>query len=143
MAEAEVTTLLESWAGIQVVPGYLVGARDTARLPLPAAVTVADLTSNRAVQFGVTAEIFTTTDYPLTQLWASAFNKAGFDGIRYWARHDLAHTAACLAVFGPAGSPKAASGYDHFSTGHLPDRPDLLDELERETGISVLAVPPR
>jgi hypothetical protein len=143
VAESEVTTLLEAWAGMQVVPGYLVGECDTSRLHLPADVTVADLTSNRAVQFGVTAEIFTTTDYPLAQLWASAFHKAGFDGIRYWARHDLAHTAACLALFGPYGSPKASTGFDDFSTEHLPNRTDLLDELGRETGISVLAIPPR
>lgn len=143
VAEAEVTTLLETWAGMQVVPGYLVEERDTTRLHLPADVAVADLTSNRAVQFGVTAEIFTTTDYPHTQLWASALSEAGFDGIRYWSRHDLAHTAACLALFGPAGSPKASAGHKHFSTDHLRDRLDLLDDLERETGISVLAVPPR
>ena len=140
-AEAEVTALLESWAGMQVIPGYKVDERDTSRMPLPAALTVADLTSNRAIQFGVTAEIFTTTDYAQTQLWASAFNKAGFDGIRYWARHDLSHTAACLALFGPAGAPK--TGYDRFTTDHLPDRTDLLDELERDAGITVLPIPPR
>jgi len=143
VAEAEVTTLLEAWAGMQVVPGYLVEERDTSRLRLPSDVTVADLTSNRAIQFGVTAEIFTTTDYPQTQLWASAFHKAGFGGIRYWARHDLAHTAACVALFGPGGAAKASAGYDDFGTDHLPDRTDLLNTLEVEAGIGVLAVPPR
>jgi RES domain len=143
VAEAEVTTLLETWAGMQVVPDYILEARDMSRLRLPGEVTVADLTSNRAVQYGVTAEIFTTVDYALAQLWASAFNKAGFDGIRYWARHDLAHTAACLALFGASGAPKKSTGFDAAFTDHLPDRTDLLGELEEETGITVLPVPPR
>lgn len=141
VAETEVTTLLEAWAGMQVVPGYYADDRDTSRMSLPTGVTVADLTNNLAIQFGITAEIFTTTDYAHTQLWASAFKKAGFHGIRYWARHDLSHTAACLALFGPAGAPKTGSG--RYATDHLPDRSDLLDELERNAGIAVLPVPPR
>lgn len=141
VAEAEVTTLLETWAGMLVVPDYLVDQRDTSRLGLTREVTVADLTSNIAVQYGVTAEIFTTIEYALTQLWASALNKAGFGGIRYWARHDLAHRAACLALFGPAGSPDASAGLDTLSTDHLPDRTDLLDDLQQDSGICVLPVP--
>jgi hypothetical protein len=142
VAESEVVTLLETWGGLQVVPSYVAAERDSSRLHLGNGVTAADLTSNLAVQYGVTSEIFTTTDYGLTQLWASAFRQAGFDGIRYWARHDLAHTAACLALFGPADPSKSLAGFEVDGTDHLPDRGDLLDQLERETGITVLAVPP-
>jgi hypothetical protein len=137
-----VVTLLETWGGLQVVPSYVAADRDSSRLHLGNGVSVADLTSNLAVQYGVTSEIFTTTDYGLTQLWASAFRQAGFGGIRYWARHDLAHTAACLALFGPADSSKSLAGFEVDATDHLPDRDELLDQLERETGITVLAVPP-
>ena len=70
----------------------------------------------------------------LTQLWASAFRLAGFGGIRYWARHNLAHIAACLALFGPADVSKSLAGFEIIDTDHLPDRQDLLDQLERETG---------
>jgi hypothetical protein len=143
VAEAELHTLLEAWAGMLVIPDYLVADRDTARLGLALGVTVADLTSNRAVQYGVTAEIFTTVDYSLTQLWASALHAAGYAGIRYWARHDLAHDAACLALFGSAGAPGASAGLDTISVEHLPDRPELLEALAQETGISILPVPPR
>lgn len=142
VAESEVVTLLETWGGLQVVPSYVAAERDSSRLHLGNGVTVADLTSNLAVQYGVTSEIFTTTDYGLTQLWASAFRQAGFGGIRYWARHDLAHTAACLAWFGPADPSKSLAGFGVDATDHLPDRSDLLDQLERETGITILAVPP-
>jgi hypothetical protein len=89
-----------------------------------------------------TSEIFATTDYGLTQLWASAFRLAGFGGIRYWARHDLAHIAACLALFGPADVSKSLAGFEVIDTDHLPDCQDLLDQFERETGVTVLAVPP-
>ena len=65
---------------------------------------------------------------------ASAFRLAGLGGIRYWARHDLAHIAACLALFGPADVSKSLAGFEVIDTDHLPDRQDLLDQLERETG---------
>jgi RES domain-containing protein len=142
VAESEVVTLLETWGGLTVVPSYIAAERDSSHLSLGNGMTVADLTSNLAVQYGITSEIFTTTDYGLSQLWASAFRRAGFGGIRYWARHDLAHTAACLAVFGPADPSKSLAGFEAEATDHLPDRRDLLDQLERETGITVLAVPP-
>ncbi|MCV7137103.1 RES family NAD+ phosphorylase [Mycobacterium hodleri] len=142
VAESEVVTLLETWGGLQVVPDYIAAERDSSVLELASTISVADVTSNLAVQYGITSEIFTTTDYRLTQLWASAFRQAGFRGIRYWARHDLAHTAACLALFGPADPTASSVDVDIRAIEHLPDRRDLLDQLERETGITVLAVPP-
>ncbi len=142
VAESEVVTLLETWGGLQVVPNYKAAERDSSCLRLDQGATVADLTSNLAIQYGVTSEIFSTIDYGLTQLWASALRQAGFGGIRYWARHDLAHTAGCLALFGVADPKKSLAGFEVFTTDHLPNRVDLLDELEQETGIVVLPVPP-
>jgi hypothetical protein len=137
-----VVTLLETWGGLRVVPDYVAAQRDSSHLRLDNGARVADLTSNLAVQFGVTSEIFTTTDYGLTQLWASAFRQAGFGGIRHWARHDLSHTAGCLALFSLAGSPESAAGFGVDTTDHLPDRAALLEQLAQETGITVLPVPP-
>lgn len=125
-----------------MVADYVAGQRATWQLRLTSSVTVADLTSNLAVQYGVTSEIFTTTDYGLTQLWASAFRHAGFGGIRYWARNDLSHTVGCLALFGVAGSPEHSAGFEVDATDHLLDRTALLDELKYQTGITVLPVPP-
>jgi hypothetical protein len=142
VAESEVVTLLETWGGLQVVPSYVAAERDSWRLRLDDGVAVADLTSNLAVQYGVTSEIFTTTDYGLTRLWASAFRQAGFSGIRYWARHDLAHSSACLALFGPSDPRKYLAGFEVEATDHLPERTELLDQLQQEAGITVLAVPP-
>jgi hypothetical protein len=86
------------------------------------------------------SEIVTTTDYGLTQLWVLAFRFAGLGGIRYWTRHGLAHIAACLALFSPADVSKSLAGFEVVDTDHLPHRQDLLDQFERGTGITVLAV---
>jgi hypothetical protein len=120
-----------------------VAQRDISSLRLATEVRVADITSNRAVGFGVSAEIFTTLDYGVCQLWAAALRRAGFGGIRYWARHDLEHTAACVAVFGAAGAPGEGVRDPLQSpvTEHLSARPDLIAAFESATGVTVLPVP--
>ncbi|MFE3289146.1 RES family NAD+ phosphorylase [Rhodococcus sp. NPDC059234] len=144
-AESEQITLLETWGGIRVIPSAELVGRAISRLELAAPRRVADLTSNLAVQFGVTAEIFTTADYHLTQLWAAALNAAGYDGVRYWARHDLTHDRACVALFDDGGdrthSRAAASDYLVARTDKLAARGGLFDELRATSGIAVLAIP--
>ena len=145
-AESEQITLLETWGGMRVVPSTELTARAVTRLQVTDTRVLADLTSNSAAQFGVTAEIFSTGNYQLTQLWASALRSAGYAGIRYWARHDLAHTHACLALFDAAGAQTSSSdtpgSYTVTETNSLSERPDLIDALQRDTGITVLPVPP-
>lgn len=141
-ARSDVIALLETWGGMWIVPEYLVAERDMSNLLLRNAVRLADMTSNTAIRFGVTAEIFTTGDYQATQRWAAALRQAGFEGIRYWARHDLAHRSACFALFGPAGASTDSSRLEPVRTDHLPDRPDLLSDFETQTGVALLPVPP-
>jgi len=123
---------------MRVIPSYLAETRSVSTLTLPADVIVADLTSNLAAGYGVTAEISTTPDYPLTQLWAAAFDAAGYRGVRYWARHDLEHVRACIALFGDAG-PRPSPGPPPTPVS---DDPDLLQRLRDTAGITVLPVPP-
>lgn len=131
---------------MRVVPSTELTAPAVSRLQITDTRGLADLTSNAAAQFGVTAEIFTTGNYQLTQLWASELHSAGFAGIRYWARHDLAHKHACAALFDTAGAHTSAeAGPQHYAvteTCTLTERPDLIKALERDTGITVLSVPP-
>jgi len=145
-AESEQVTLLETWGGMPVVPSTELTARAIARLKMTTTRRLADFTSKTAAQFGVTAEMFTTGNYQLTQLWASALQGAGLAGIRYWARHDLAHTHACLALFGTSGAHASAGedlqSYAVTETGKLTERADLIDALQRDTGITILPVPP-
>lgn len=128
-AESEQITLLETWGGLRVVPSTELTARAVTRLEIVDSRSLADLTSNTAAQFGVTAEIFSTGNYRLTQLWASALRSAGFSGIRYWARHDLAHTYACMAMFGTSGAHSSTTegpgNYEVTETDKLSERPDL------------------
>ncbi|TQF68469.1 RES domain-containing protein [Rhodococcus spelaei] len=144
-AESEQVTLLETWGGIRVIPSTELVGRAISRLELAADRRVADLTSNLAVQFGVTAEIFTTVDYHLTQLWAAALDAAGYDGVRYWARHDLTHDHACVALFDGGGdrtrSTTSSSDYVVARTDKLSARGDVFEELRVTSGIAVLAIP--
>ncbi|AWK76718.1 hypothetical protein CBI38_35010 (plasmid) [Rhodococcus oxybenzonivorans] len=144
-AESEQITLLETWGGMRVIPSTELTARAVSRMQVTTDRMLADLTSNTAAQFGVTAEIFTTGNYQLTQTWASALHAAGFDGIRYWARHDLAHTHACLALFDTAGARPAEGAqspvYSVIATNPLIERRNLMQELQQDTGITVLPIP--
>ncbi|MGV8875418.1 MAG: RES family NAD+ phosphorylase [Rhodococcus sp. (in: high G+C Gram-positive bacteria)] len=141
LAEDEVVTLLEIFGGQLVVPSYEVDARAASTITLSSDVTLADLTANTGVAFGVTAEIFSTADYPLTQRWASALRAAGFDGLRYWARHELERSGRCIALFGPSGAVGEKHPHAVTATTGLVERADLLERWRDETGVTILDVP--
>lgn len=84
---------------------------------------------------GLTGEIHTTTDYAATQRWAETFKGAGYDGIRYLARHDPSLKLASIAVFGP----------DPKDTPAGPRTEPIPDDLLREAGeaFSIKALPRR
>ncbi len=58
---------------------------------------------------GLTAEIHSTTNYNLTQGWALAFQEAGYDGIRYKARHDPRGKLVSIALFSSTKPPRSAA----------------------------------
>lgn len=93
---------IEVFHGFRIVPDDELVDMVVSTLTVPATMRLADCTSPKAVGHLVTGEIATTTDYALTQRWADAFRAAGFDGIRYWARHDTGRGRA-VALFGPSG----------------------------------------
>jgi hypothetical protein len=93
---------IEVFYGFTIVPVEELVDVVVSTLTVPTKVRLADCTDPKAVGHLVTGEIATTTDYALTQRWAGAFRAAGFDGIRYWARHDTGRGRA-VALFGPAG----------------------------------------
>ena len=93
---------IEVFYGLRIIPvGELVDMV-VSTLSVPTTMRLADCTNPKAVGHLVTGEIATTSDYALTQRWAGAFRTGGFDGIRYWARHDTGRGRA-VALFGPAG----------------------------------------
>jgi hypothetical protein len=144
-AESELITLLETWCGIAIIPSPEIAHRVISAVAVNRDLHLADATSNAAIGFGMTSEISTTTDYALTQQWAHAFRAAGFDGIRYWARHELTHVHACYALFAPSGDQTSTvaipTDFTVLGTDALPDRTDLWDALYETAGIEVLHIP--
>lgn len=144
-AESELITLLECWTGIRYIPRTEIDGRALSAVAVGRDLQIADVTSNMAIEFGMTSEINTTVDYDLTQRWAEAFRAAGFDGIRYWARHEMSHTHACLALFAVGGdrthSATRPSDYLVTDIDLLVDRDDLWVVLEKETGTQILDIP--
>jgi len=110
-----------------------VEARRIATLTLPSEVNLADCTATRCRVFGITGEIHSGLDYGLTQEWATAFFKAGFNGIQYLLRHNPAQRSAGIALFGPAGSP---TGYPAPITE--PIGRELLRVVARRFGVRVV-----
>lgn len=84
-----------------IIPDSLLSDRLVSEVLLPHAVRAARLTSSDAFGFGVTNELCSTADYPVSQRWASAFHRDRFDGIWYQPRFSPGSGRA-LAVFGPS-----------------------------------------
>lgn len=86
---------------------------------------LADLTSRRALEHGVTATVGASEDYAPSQAFAAAALEAGFAGVRYLVRHDPAQKLYGVALFAPAGVPDDAlwpEGEDRPIPGALVQR---------------------
>jgi hypothetical protein len=109
----------------------LIDSQRLSRLRPPKA-TVVDLTDPKVLGLiGLTAEIHATTDYDLTQGWASALRDGGYAGIRYKARHDPRGQLVCIALFGSSRPPRSAA-----KTTPIPV--DLIHEASATFAITVL-----
>ncbi len=101
---------------------------------------LADLTSRRALAFGVTASLGADERYDDSQAFAVEAAHARFDGIRYLVRHDPAQRLSGIALFGSAGSPDPADR--NWPPGDdLPIPDDLVAEADRRFGYRVLPRP--
>ena len=103
-------------------------------------VRLADLLSRRALAFGVTASLGADEDYSGSQQFAAAVVDAGFDGVRYLARHDPAQRLVSVALFARPGSPDSADPVWRAGlTEPIPDA--LVTEAARTFGYRQLPVP--
>ena len=149
LAEEGVAAFLEALQDVlpplptMYLPRTAVDARRISQLTVVAPMRLADCTSERAAAFGITAEVHASrrSDHGRTRSWAMAFARAGFAGLRYFARHNPAQTSVAVAVFGRAGAgtPGAMTNLDVHVTEEIGD--DLLRELERRFGIRVFSHP--
>jgi hypothetical protein len=114
-----------------VIPEPLVDMQRLSRLRSPKA-NVVDLTDPTVLGLiGLTAEIHSTSDCNLTQGWALAFQEAGYDGIRYKARHDPRGQLVSIALFASDKPPRGAA-----KTRAIPV--DLIHEASATFAITVL-----
>lgn len=87
-----------------LIPMPEVEQRQLAKLKTKGRLLVlADCTNAEARRFGITAAIHSTPDYALTQRWATAFRRDGFDGIVYLISHDPSAVTRGFAIFGFSG----------------------------------------
>lgn len=103
-------------------------------------VRLADLTSRRALRFGVTASLGANERYDDSQVFAVDAARAGFDGIRYLVRHDPAQQLYGVALFALAGAPDSADpDWLHGDGAAIPD--ELVAEAGESFGYRILPVP--
>jgi hypothetical protein len=115
-----------------------VGDRALFTVTLGTDLRLADLTSRRALQFGVTASVGADEDYTGSQEFAARAVEAGFAGVRYFVRHDPAQKLYGIALFGePAdsGGPADATGAD------APIPQALVEEARARFGYRVVPTP--
>jgi hypothetical protein len=125
LAERAVAGLLEVFKGFKLVDGAELRERSHFSAVLDRDLRLADCCAAEAAAFGVDGEIHSTTDYELTQRWASAFAAADFAGVRYLCRSDPRMRLVGYALFDSAGEAPAGS----WPAGV--DRP-ISDEIVRE-----------
>ncbi len=116
-----------------------VTARRLAAVEFSSDLRLADITSRRALRFGVTAEVGASGEYDASQQLASHAAAAGFDGVRWWVRDDPAQRLVGIALFGPTGAPAPSVSLPPAVSRPLDSR--LLDEVRRKFGYSVLPRP--
>jgi RES domain-containing protein len=117
-----------------------VDGRSLFNVELERDLRLADLTSRRALGFGVTASLGADENYEGSQEFAVEAVQAGFDGLRYLLRHDPAQKLYGLALFATAGAPESTDVlWPSGRQGAIPD--ELLDAARRVFGYRVLPTP--
>jgi RES domain-containing protein len=101
---------------------------------------LADLTSRRALAFGVTASLGANEVYSASQAFAAQALYEGYAGIRYLLRHDPAQDLVGFALFGLPGTPDSPDpSWPVGADNEIPD--DLVAEAQAVFGYRVLPTP--
>ncbi|MCL2419226.1 MAG: hypothetical protein FWD04_08035, partial [Conexibacteraceae bacterium] len=99
-----------------------------------------DLTSRRALRFGVTAAVGADRAYDESQAFAARAAQDGFAGIRYFLRHDPAARLYGITLFGEPGQPATDDRrWPEPTTGEIPD--EVIQTAWRKFGYRVVTTP--
>lgn len=138
LASDEISALLEVVGRDRmggVVPAELLRSKQIRVLQVPRELGLSDLTSRRAVRFGVTAEIGTIVPYDCPQAWAARLRQSGSSGLIYLLRHDPGGSDG-FALFGSHGEEQ------RWDRGQeRPISEELIERFEKETGLEVVDIP--
>jgi hypothetical protein len=140
LAERPIGAWIEVFRKRMLLPEEEVAARALLSVRLGRTVRLADLTSRRALAFGVTAAVGAAEDYSAGHRFAVEALAAGFCGVRYWVRHDPAQQLYGFALFAPAGTPDPGDPlWPADGSGPIPEL--LTREARRVFGYRVLPTP--
>lgn len=95
---------------------------------------VANLGSRAALRYGATAQLGADGDYSAAQALAAGLCAEGFDGVRWWVRHDPAQELTGIAVFDRADVQLSAGTAAGIDDG-------LLSEARRAFGYRAVPRP--
>lgn len=136
-AERRLGAWVEIFRKSMLLTEEAVARRGLFSVALGGATRLADLTSRRALGFGVTASLGADEDYGPSQEFAAQAVQAGFAGIRYLVRHDPAQRLYGIALFDrPAGGER---DWPAGRTTEIP--PGLIAAARAEFGYRVLPRP--
>lgn len=139
LAADELAAFVEVFRTRMTLPLESIEQRRVSLPRLDRDLRLADLCARRALAYGVTAALGAGGDYDRSQEFASAALNAGFDGVRWWVRHDPAQTLVGVALFGPAGEVEDSEGWPVPDAAELSDR--LLVQARRKFGYRVVPRP--
>jgi hypothetical protein len=114
--------------------------RSLSRVQFGHDVRLADLTSRRALQFGVTASLGANEHYAASQAFAAEALGAGFAGIRYLVRHDPAQKLYGIVLFCEAGE-RPENDRDEMTILQHPIPDELVEEARQRFGYRIVPRP--
>jgi RES domain-containing protein len=140
LAERPLGSWVEVFRKQMAIAEFALNARALLEVQIGRDLRLADLTSRRALGFGVTASLGADRTYTDSQTFACDAVTAGFDGIRYLVRHDPAQQLYGIAVFAAAGEPDPADpAWPATTVDPLPAK--LADEARRTFVYRILPTP--
>jgi hypothetical protein len=123
----------------QLLPEAEIARRSLLAVALKRDLRLADVTARRALSFAITASLGSGGQYDESQTFAARALEDGFDGIRYFVRHDPAQKLYGVALFAPTGTPDPTDSRWPPDSSAIPNA--LIRDAERLFGYRVLPTP--